>query len=462
MRQLFVLLLFFQFGYGLFGQCPKGMVHLSSNEQIEQFTRKYPNCTELDSSLLIGPTEDMRQTRISDLSKLSNIILVNGDFKIWGNPLVRSLTPIENITIVNGNAKFGVYHANNLYMPKLELVKGNLQVECHGYEECQIQFKELIKVGGDLYLWFQKMPEKMFPSLWKIGGSVSIISSIGSNLNDRFPLLTEVGGALSIDLNDRNEDHYLPNLKKVKRLSIYGQSVKPKYIGELMDVKELIIGSGVDCEISVLKRIDSLERLIISELTPNLASNLSGLRYVNNMDINQSKEISDSNYFKKLEEVNKLRVGTLNTLSYFHDVEILKELRVTGMKSLEKSMGSFPKGEYDLIFQYNQVDSLKVNLGGNIQRLKVTYNEVLQTISMDNGVLNELNIVNNQSLTSIQDLNLKVNPKGRINIAGNKNLENCHCSTICDALKAGNIQINLYNNGSECTIENLKRSCNHN
>jgi len=57
-------------------QCPPDLVGLSNQAQVDQFVQDWPNCTHLNASLHLNSAE------LNDISKLSNIVSINGQLSV--------------------------------------------------------------------------------------------------------------------------------------------------------------------------------------------------------------------------------------------------------------------------------------------------------------------------------------------------------------------------------------------
>ncbi len=97
MRKLLLLFLGSLFCMSVYGQCPSTPITLSSQADVDAFVTNYPNCTELESELIISGND------IIDLSPLSIITQVGTSFSSFGgltiinNPQLENLNGLENI-----------------------------------------------------------------------------------------------------------------------------------------------------------------------------------------------------------------------------------------------------------------------------------------------------------------------------------------------------------------------------
>ncbi len=101
MKKLSVLFVFFVLTNIAFGQCPSGLVTLSSQADVDAFATTYPGCTEPHGLIISGA--DI--VDLSPLSVITQIGIVNqGGFEIKNNPLLTNLSGLENLaSITYGN-----------------------------------------------------------------------------------------------------------------------------------------------------------------------------------------------------------------------------------------------------------------------------------------------------------------------------------------------------------------------
>ena len=96
MKTLTVLTIFF-ISFNCFSQCPNSNIVLSSQNDIDNFSTNYPNCTELNINLTIDGTN------ATDLSPLSNISSINSSIYIRNNSNLTSLTGLSNLATIGSN-----------------------------------------------------------------------------------------------------------------------------------------------------------------------------------------------------------------------------------------------------------------------------------------------------------------------------------------------------------------------
>ncbi len=110
-------LLAFNFSYG---QCGSSFIVLSSQEDVNSFSVNYPDCTNPHYLYISG-------SDIVDLNPLSQLEQIKIDLRIESNPLLESLTGLENISLGNNNTRGILYIRNN---PSLISLDGLLGISC--------------------------------------------------------------------------------------------------------------------------------------------------------------------------------------------------------------------------------------------------------------------------------------------------------------------------------------------
>ena len=89
----FVVILF----HTLSAQCPNSEIRLNFQEQIDSFTKTYPNCSKLTSDLVITN----RYGGISNLDSLYVLKEIHGTLEIRENPDLISVDSLKNIEFIN-------------------------------------------------------------------------------------------------------------------------------------------------------------------------------------------------------------------------------------------------------------------------------------------------------------------------------------------------------------------------
>lgn len=447
---------------GMNAQCPDGIVHLSSDEEIQEFSKKYPNCTELDSSLIIGPNLDMAKTRITDISPLSNITSIAGDFSLAGNPWLSSIKAIENIEFVGGDYTITIHKdmSEESLKPKLMIVGGEMRVNMSCMNcKAKLLFPELIKVGGSLNLNGYEAMGHMFPSLWKIGGSIWNMASSRKYENNDFPNLRSIGGALYLTMG-YVEQEIFQNLNSLKILELSVKGKKRFSVGQLQECADLRIKGTLTNSVGFLSNIDTLQNLSIELLNEKVISSLPNLVHSKKVNINTIEDGYDGSFtnLKSVEEITlyeKAKGSPIRNSTNIKRIElssIINQSVLSDFKNLQKVER--------LIYQYGKVSTFIDTIDFELEHLNIYDNKQLTSINLDvSKPLENIIITRNPNLVDIEKLNILPHPNGRLSITQNKNLNNCATPSICNYLKSAPNNVFINSNGPDCTLGKIKEAC---
>lgn len=95
MKKQLLFIAFLVWGFVGFGQCPNGLITLSSQAQVDAFAATYPGCTQLNNSLTINGDD------ITNLNGLSGITSIGGNLEISFNDNLLSFQGLENLESIN-------------------------------------------------------------------------------------------------------------------------------------------------------------------------------------------------------------------------------------------------------------------------------------------------------------------------------------------------------------------------
>ncbi len=209
---------------------------LVDQAQVDEFSNKYPNCTEIPGNLIIAEAE---VGAIQDLAGLSQITHITGNLEINGNRNLLYLIGLENLATIGGSL---IIVANN----NLREIN-SLQNLTHIGKSCRIESNSnLLSLAG-------------LENILVIPGDLSITD------NDRLPnmhglaQLSEVGEHLGISSNAG-----LLNLEGLDKI---------KLIGNELYIKDNAVLESLEG----LQNIDSIRGDLIVDNNPRLSS-FRGLR----------------------------------------------------------------------------------------------------------------------------------------------------------------------------------------
>ncbi len=125
------------FSSSLTAQCPSGSVTLTTQAEVDQFAIDYPNCTEINGNLTIGPSGDIENldgltgiertigylmvrsnSVLFDLSGLNQITVLDGGLNIYNNSSMMQFPQFNNLTSIGGGS---IYISSNPFLPSFDL-----------------------------------------------------------------------------------------------------------------------------------------------------------------------------------------------------------------------------------------------------------------------------------------------------------------------------------------------------
>ncbi|MFT5167801.1 MAG: hypothetical protein ACI8P3_003039 [Saprospiraceae bacterium] len=122
-RTVVLLILLNGFGVDLSAQCPDNL-NLTTQAEVDNFIIAYPNCTSIPGDVII------EGLNINQLSSLSNIESVGGDFMLKNSPLITNLSGLNQLDSIFGD--FDVINQDNLVhlnaLSGLRFIGGGLNI----------------------------------------------------------------------------------------------------------------------------------------------------------------------------------------------------------------------------------------------------------------------------------------------------------------------------------------------
>lgn len=182
--------------------CPPGDVYIGSQAEADQFLIDYPNCTEINGSLLFQVNSG--SSDLVDLTPFSNITSVLGSLQFNNNQELESIAGLENLTSVGTNINLynnGIQNIDPLN--GIETLGGLIYIDNNPALVNLNGFASLTEMGGDIYIDNNPALVNLngFASLTEIGGYIYINNNSALvNLNG-FASLTDMGGHIEISNN---------------------------------------------------------------------------------------------------------------------------------------------------------------------------------------------------------------------------------------------------------------------
>lgn len=192
----------------LLGQsCLSGGISFTTQQQIDDFSTNYPNCTEIEGNILINDSSNGGITNLNGLSQLTSL---GGNIKIVNNNSLINLTGLDNIQSITGELRIGEWNNGNnsinslTGLENLTTVGGNVAI----YNNPQLQnmtgLNSLTSIGGNLWAWNNNNLANL--TGLDVLASIGIDIGFGNNVNlsslNGLQALTTLGAILYIKNND--------------------------------------------------------------------------------------------------------------------------------------------------------------------------------------------------------------------------------------------------------------------
>lgn len=158
--------------------CLPNGINFSTQEEIDNFQTNYPNCNEIEGSVMIS---DLGTNNISNLNGLSEVLLIGGQLVIGENSNLTSLEGLGNLSYIGGPLE--IYDNNNLLnissLENVTFIGGDLSINNNN---------ALTNIDGLL-------------NVTQVLGKVQIISCPNLTNVSGLSNLTMFGGSLTINNN---------------------------------------------------------------------------------------------------------------------------------------------------------------------------------------------------------------------------------------------------------------------
>jgi len=348
------------FTVAIYGQCPSTTIILTSQAEVDAFTANYPGCTNLSNGLTINGAD------IDDLSTLSGISNISGDFIIQDSNQLEDLSGLIGLTTVGGDF---IIDDNS----SLDFLDG---------------LDNLLSVGGNFEI---------------TGSTINNASGLGA--------LTTISG----------------DFRPIRLASFVGMSSLETIVGELNIQNSSVVNSfnGLSALTSIggdfrannsdlfsfsgLSSIISIGGSILLQNTYNLV-NFSGMENLETVggDLNVGNSMVSLTGLDGLTTIQgDFIVGTLPDIT-----------SLNGLNSLETIGGDLN------ITNTNIEDISSTTLQTVNGEIIISQNGSLTTIALSalSLVEQDLSIINNSALPSISGFNNLITANASIVITGNSNL----------------------------------------
>ncbi len=337
----------------LYSQCPNGDVVLTTQEEVDLFSNKFPECKNINGNLII------KTNNIANITSLENLEDIQGDF-IIENTLISGDLNFDFILHIGGS--IDIKNNNNLErisFNNLNSFFGNLIFDSN------IKLKSIR--GFDLTSCFKSIRIKSNSNLENIPLFNSVINAFNLDISNNL-LLKSIGEFKNI--REIKEELHIQNNGGRNQVNI------PTF-NNLLEVKSIVLTKQVITNINGFKNLINVEN------------------YIRISDLEITKIIG----FNKLQRVRDLFIinnDNLKEISAFHS---LREISLTfelSNNNLLDNVDGFPNLR-------NIGQSLLINSNNNLQNLTflsalISFGNNTNSTSFiieENSLLNDCNSISN-------------------------------------------------------------------
>lgn len=447
-------------------QCPDGDIILDSQAKIDSFRSMYPNCTEIQSDLIVGIYDvDLDTTsNIQNVDSLISIQSVMGSIYILQNDSIEDLKGLDSL--VNVSSNFVVAYNNNIAnlegLTQLETVgrldvRGNLSMkDFQGLERLrkadEMYFEEndsLINFEGANQLdsvgyfavFYNKQLQNFqgFNNIKAISGDFIVVGNTHLITLEGLDALNAITDNVHINNNDNLSDCSVLGICHQLKMNPASLIVYDNAVG-CASPDEILDSCGYNLECPPGVTFYSQEK--INNFTQ---------RYPNCTCINGNVLVDKGNYstdviqgFDSLHNISVIK-GDLEF------VNIGAPNNFTGLESLDSIYGNLDIAGMQELQSFIGLDGL-TSIGG---RLEIRSNPKLKSISELSSLEylgSSLFITGNDSLLSINGLHNIDTVKGDLYLRKNALIRNC---VGLDSLKVIKRYFQVWDNDSLVNFEGL-------
>ena len=383
-----------------FGQCNENIT-LTTKEAIDSFAQNY-NCNVIDGNLTISFYTNYGSIDYMDLSSLSGLESITGDFIIDGNNRFLDFSGLENLVSIGGN--FIV--TKNTFLDNL-----------NGLDNLSY-IGGLFRIDGN-------------PHLLNLEGVTNLISISELSIYDNFNLESLQG--LKVDTIDGsftlNRNQSLVNLSGLESLSHINGELSINQNNNLVNFVGLSgvekIGSLVIINNPVLENLTGLENLSTVDGAVRIEENAAlinvyGLnsvtRILGSLAFIDNDNLMDFSGLGNLEQVNYLNISGNDGITNFNGFESLYSINgafnveyntnlidFEGLEKLENIGGSLSVLNNDNLINFNGLTALTSN---NIDFTVENNNSLENFVGLENfgNALDRVVVDNNNSLLNFRGL----------------------------------------------------------
>jgi len=411
---------------GLAQDCPTSLLVLSTQQEIDNFSSNYPNCTELPASLKIEGNNITNLDGLSQLEMVWSLQIENCPSLVNVDGLLENLEVLLQLRIVNNNSleriscsptypevTSGIYIASN---QSLTTISGFNNIEEIGvYSQCEgleiLNNPNLVTISGFNFLkevcelkfknnGLINLPS--FQSLITVNKSIEISNNNQLQSIDAFSNLVRIEQYFSI-----KDNQTLQSISAGQSFFKVGRNF------EISGNPSLTTVNGFDSNFSVTENftITNNENLLSLPRFDILSSVGESLLISNNPQLQGIVGFANLDNVKSLEISNN---SSLTEFDAFEDLEdIENDFEVSGSPNLEEIIGFNSLNAVGRNFYLYDLPSL-----ASIAQLPVLEDQIGH-ITIQNTQLQNIDFLENQ--TTLYDLKLIDNPL-LTSVAGVRNI----------------------------------------
>ena len=454
MKTLYILFIGLLVSGGVMAQSclPEGII-FTTQAQIDSFQIIYPNCTEIEGDVTIGENYVITDiTNLNGLSVLNSIggsLIIGGSYP-WVNPVLISLSGLDNVTSVGGN----LWIRENAALTSLT------------------GLDNVTSIGGWLSIFNNVLLTNLIglDNVTSIGGGVQISSHNALTSLSGLESLTSIGGGLHISGNLA-----LTSLSGLDNVTSIGGKLYIYYnnaLTSLSGLENIDAGSITNLYIHENNTLSTCEVQSICDylVSPNGAvgihSNASGcnnpVEVANACGFTLSCLPYGNYYFLSQADIDNFQTYYPNCTELEGSVTIEGDdiANLNGLNIVTTIGGDIMMHHNDALTSLSGLDNV-TSIGG---KLYIYYNNALTSLSgLENltSIGGELRVWGNSVLISLMGIdNIDAGSIFHLTIRENYALFTCEVQSICDYLANPSGDINIWNNATGCNSpEEVQDSC---
>lgn len=349
MSKLKILLIsIFFFSISVSAQCPSGNITFYSQAQIDDFVITYPNCTQINGSVLLEPSNG---NAITNLNGLKNITRILGSFSIsQSNSLVRSLSGLNNLNYIGGNIYiYDTWLTDISPLQNLTYVGGSVEIVSNTINSFSA-LNNITYIGGSLNLSNDKgycYNSGLMLKVKNIPGDLDYALTCNGDTNlNSLSSITTVGGKVTIRVENIKD---LTGLSALKTVGNSFQIDSCYLLESLNGINSLTNIGGLTISynrkltnLSALNQISTLNNglSIVSNASLNSLTGLNNLKsikkflnIISNDILTSINDLSGS----EINNVDNLTIESNQNLSLCQELNICNYLYGSGTYSISRN-----------------------------------------------------------------------------------------------------------------------------